>query len=150
LSHGKSKDIETVFETCLIKYSPIRGKDLRVKLGERGIKLSRSQFYRYAAKFVEYGKLKRINGIYYYQEPREQIAVEKRAGDGASGEIGLDEARMKAKAMMERFAAIAGYTYSNEELAYVFNETDGKRMIDKAEELVSLRRNEALFLKRTK
>ena len=72
MSHGKSMDIETVFETCLMKFSPIRGKDLKKKIEERGYNLSRAQFYRYAQKLVESERLERINGIWYYKPPKEQ------------------------------------------------------------------------------
>lgn len=142
--HGKSRDIETVFETCLIKYSPIRGKELLERLRKRGLKLSRSQFYRYAARVKKSGKLKRVNGIYHYQKPQNQKAVEGKTEKSLSGEISIDEARSKAMAMLERFAMIAGYTYSKEELDYVLNENDGKRMLEKAEALLKLRRTKAL------
>ena len=72
MSHGKTMGIETVFETCLIKFSSIRGKDLKKKIEERGYPLSRAQFYRYAGKLTKSGKLEMINGIWYYKPQKEQ------------------------------------------------------------------------------
>jgi hypothetical protein len=66
MSHGKSMDIETVFETCLIDFQPIRGTDLFKKIRERGYDLSRAQLYRYARKLKKLGKLEQRNGIWYY------------------------------------------------------------------------------------
>ncbi len=61
-------DIETVLATCLMQNSPIRGKDLYLKLGEKGYKVSKSQFFRYCKRLVKAGKLARNNGIYYYRQ----------------------------------------------------------------------------------
>jgi hypothetical protein len=57
-------DIETAIETCLIQNSPIRAKDLKLKLEQRGYSVSRSQFYRYGAKLKKAGKLEQTNGIW--------------------------------------------------------------------------------------
>lgn len=61
-------DIETAIETCLVQYSPIRGKDLKLKLEQRGYSVSRSQFYRYSAKLKKAGKLEQINGIWHWRQ----------------------------------------------------------------------------------
>ncbi|MCW4003695.1 MAG: hypothetical protein NWE95_07275 [Candidatus Bathyarchaeota archaeon] len=61
-------DIETVIETCLMQYSPIRAKDLRLKLEQRGYSVSRSQFYRYGAKLKKAGKLEQVNGIWRWSQ----------------------------------------------------------------------------------
>jgi hypothetical protein len=61
-------DIETAIETCLIQNSPIRAKDLKLKLEQRGYSVSRSQFYRYGAKLKKAGKLEQTNGVWRYRQ----------------------------------------------------------------------------------
>jgi len=61
-------DIETAIETCLIQNSPIRAKDLMLKLEQRGYAVSRSQFYRYGTKLKKTGKLEQTNGIWRYRQ----------------------------------------------------------------------------------
>jgi hypothetical protein len=61
-------DIETAIETCLIQNSPIRAKDLKLKLEQRGYVVSRSQFYRYGAKLKKAHKLEQTNGIWRYRQ----------------------------------------------------------------------------------
>lgn len=61
-------DVMTAIEKCLKDLSPIRAKDLHVKLRERRINISRSQFYRYGKKLEKDEKLERKNGIWYYQK----------------------------------------------------------------------------------
>lgn len=65
-------DIETAIETCLIQNSPIRGKDLMLKLEQRGYAVSRSQFYRYGTKLKKAGKLEQTNGIWRYRQDVKQ------------------------------------------------------------------------------
>lgn len=57
-------DIETALETCLMQYSPIRGKDLKIKLQQRGYSISKAQFYRYGVKLKKARKLEQVNGIW--------------------------------------------------------------------------------------
>jgi hypothetical protein len=61
-------DIEAAVETCLRQYSPIRGKDLKAKLEQRGYTLSRSQFFRYGVKLKKADKLEQINGIWHWRQ----------------------------------------------------------------------------------
>ena len=68
MTHGKNMDIETIIETCLAQSQPIRPKDLFFKLQQRNVKISRSQFYRYAKRLSDAGKLKRLKGIWYHLE----------------------------------------------------------------------------------
>jgi len=46
--------------------------------------------------------------------------------------------------MLENFEAIAGYKFSREDWAYVLNQNDGKRMLDKARALTKLKSTQAL------
>jgi hypothetical protein len=64
-------DIETALETCLIQASPIRGKDLKLKLEQRGYSVSRSQFYRYGEKLKKAGKLEQMNGIWHWKQEKQ-------------------------------------------------------------------------------
>jgi hypothetical protein len=57
LGDGKSMDVETALETCLMQNSPIKGKDLREQLRRKGYSVSRSQFYRYGAKLKKSWKI---------------------------------------------------------------------------------------------
>lgn len=61
-------DIENAIETCLIQNSPIRAKDLKLKLEQRGYSFSRSQFYRYGAKLKKAGRLEQVNGIWRWHQ----------------------------------------------------------------------------------
>lgn len=92
MSHGKSMDFETILENCLMKYQPIRPKDLLAKLHEQGKSPSRSQFYRYAKKLEKNGKLQRKNGVWYY--PKKQ-SPKKNAEEEIKRKIKskIDEAR---------------------------------------------------------
>jgi hypothetical protein len=53
--------------------------------------------------------------------------------------------REKAIYRLNSFEAMTGYEFSRIERDYVLNQNDGKRMLDKAEALVSLRRKQALL-----
>jgi hypothetical protein len=135
MPHGKSRDIETVFETCLIENSPIRGKDLWAKLGERGIKLSRSQFYRYAKKLVKSGKLDRINGIYSYQKPQDQTAVKEKAEKCPSEEPESDNA--KAIRILRDYEKSVGRGFPDAVWNDVLSQPTGKKMLKKAAEILN-------------
>jgi hypothetical protein len=51
-----------------MQYSPIRGKDLKLKLEQRGYLVSRSQFYRYGNKLKKARKLEQTNGVWRYRQ----------------------------------------------------------------------------------
>lgn len=53
--------------------------------------------------------------------------------------------RAKAISLMKEFEALSGYRFSKEEWAYVLNQNNGKRILDKARALIQLRGTEALL-----
>jgi hypothetical protein len=63
-------DVETAFETCLTKFSPVRAATLFEKVREKGCNLSRAQGYRYGRKLKKAGKLEQINGIWYFNNAK--------------------------------------------------------------------------------
>lgn len=78
-------DKETVLETCLAQFSPIRAYDLFRKVRERGCDLSRAQGYRYGRKLKKAGRLEQTNGIWYYrseEKPKTVTDAEKRSKQG--------------------------------------------------------------------
>ena len=119
-------DIDAVFETYLKKFSPIRGKDLFAKWQKR-TGGSRSQFFRCADDFIDSGMLKRVNGIYYYQDPRRYSVIKDK-----SDESGFDEAIR----MMQQYEKGMGKGFSDEEWTCVLKQPDGKRMLEKAKAVI--------------
>jgi hypothetical protein len=89
-------DKESAFESCLTQYSPIRGRDLKDKLGERGVRLSDAQFFRYARKMEKAGKLERHDGIYTYSAKK-------------TAEVQVKEEPPQAEAFSQAMQGLAGY-----------------------------------------
>lgn len=131
-------DAETVLETCLMQFSPIRGRDLRKKLEEKGLKLSRAQFYRYGRKLKKSGKLEQINGVWHYRQPENAASF-----PGLPGESEQDKAQ--AITIMKSCQALTGYQFSKDEWLSVLNSSNGKSMLDKAKALTTLIYSKALI-----
>jgi hypothetical protein len=134
MPHGKSMDIETVFETCLINSPVITAKDLFEKVRKRGYSLSRAQGYRYGRKFKKAGKLKQLNGIWYYQDPQDQTAAKEKAKKCPSREPESDNA--KAIRILRDYEKSVGRGFPDAVWNDVLSQPTGKKMLKKAAEIL--------------